>query len=323
MGNLASANTYKAIITYFACTVPHLLEVTLDKLIYIADLYHYSNQGELLTDIRFFSLSFGPHAPIIRSIISELVENDVIYLMDSRTSTDPVYSNPCKIIKANDHNKNKLPIACQNTLTEVEEDWGNKRFEDILDYTTRTLPFLSTGYRMQIDWKMIPPFGGLTRTLSLDQRVKMHKLVDQSMDWPVDFNNYHHEYCPVSINEIVEIYLSLSGNHPEKIPSKSSLGFNIQAVVSALKPPDGKYENKPEKHLTAIDAAARVTSSLLNAVSFKNYSGRVALMTGLLLLKRSGYSFDGDVIDESWPKENDFASVREWLENVSNKVKSE
>ncbi|MFH1951770.1 MAG: type II toxin-antitoxin system antitoxin SocA domain-containing protein, partial [Pseudomonadota bacterium] len=126
----------KHIITHFACAVPHLLEVKLDKLIYIAHLYHYSNHGELLTDIRFFSLSFGPHAPIIRSIISELVESDVIYLMDSRTSTDPIYSNPCKIIKANDHNKNKLPVSWQNTLTKVEEDWGSKSFEDILDYTT-------------------------------------------------------------------------------------------------------------------------------------------------------------------------------------------
>ena len=118
----------KHIITHFACTVQHLLEVKLDKLIYIANLYHYSNHGELLTDIRFFSLSFGPHAPIIRSILNELTEGDVIYLMDSRTSTDPVYSNPCKIIKANDHQKNKLPGSMAKYVDKSRRRLGKQEF---------------------------------------------------------------------------------------------------------------------------------------------------------------------------------------------------
>lgn len=307
----------KHIITHFACTVQHLLEVKLDKLIYIAHLYHYSNHGECLTDIRFFSLGFGPHAPIIRSILNELTEDDVIYLMDSRTSTDPVYSNPCKIIKANDHNKSKLPISWQHTLTEVEEDWGSKSFEDILDYTTRTIPFLSTGYRMQIDWKTIPLFGDLTRISSLDQRVRIHEFIDQPVKRSVHLNSYDNESCPVSVNEIAEIYLAIRGNDPEKIPSKSSLGFDIEAVISALRTLDGKHENGAENHLAAIDEAARFTGLLLNSVSFKNYSGRVALMTGLLFLKKSGYSFDGDILEESWPEGNDFESVREWFKIVS------
>ena len=313
----------KHIITHFACTVPHLLEVKLDKLIYIAHLYHYSNHGELLTDIRFFSLSFGPHAPIIRLRISELVESGVIYLMDSRTSTDPIYSNPCKIIKANDHEKNKLPVPWQDTLTRVEEDWGSKRFEDILDYTTRTIPFLSTGYRMQIDWKTIPLFGDLTRILSLDQRSRIHEFIDQPVERPVHLNSYDNESCPVSVNEIAEIYLAIRGNDPEKIPSKSSPGFDIESVVSALRMVGAKHENGAEKHLAAIDEAARLAGFLLNSMSFKNYSGRVALMTGLLFLKRSGYSFDGDTLEDSWPEGNDFESVREWFGKVSIKADAE
>ncbi len=306
----------KHIITHFACTVQKLLEVKLDKLIYIANLYHYSNHGELLTDIRFFSLSFGPHAPIIRSILNELIEGDVIYLMDSRTSTDPVYSNPCKIIKANDHHKNKLPVPWQNTLTRVEEDWGSKSFEDILDYTTRTIPFLSTGYRMQIDWKTIPLFGDLTRILSLDQRSRIHEFIDQPAEWPVHLNSYDAESYPVSVNEIAEIYLALQENLPEKIPSKDTLGFDAQEVVSAVRTLIGK-------HLTAIDKTAHLASFLINSMSFKSYSGRVAIMTGILLLKRSGYSIDGDILEESWPKGNDFDSVREWFVKVSFKAEDE
>jgi len=250
-------------------------------------------------------------------MISELVESDAIYLMDSRTSTDPVYSNPCKIIKANDHNKNKLPIPWQDTLTEVEEDWGNRSFEDILDYTARTIPFLSTPYRMQIDWKMIPPFHGLKRTLSLAQRLQIHKFVDQPMERPVHLDGYGNESYPVFVNEIAEIYLAIRGNLPEEIPSKDTLGFDAQAIVSAIRSLTGKHENGMEEHLTAIDKAARLTSFLLNSMSFKNYSGRVALKTGILFLERSGYSFDGDIIEESWPEGNDYESVREWFSKVS------
>jgi hypothetical protein len=39
-------DSLKDFITYFAGTVEYLPEVKLDKLIYIAQLYHYSNYGE-------------------------------------------------------------------------------------------------------------------------------------------------------------------------------------------------------------------------------------------------------------------------------------
>ena len=46
----------------------------------------------------------------------------------------------------------------------------------------------------------------------------------------------------------------------------------------------------------------------------------MALKTGMLFLKRSGYSFDGDILEESWPQENDYKSLREWFSRVSVKV---
>ena len=49
------------LIDYFASTVPHLQDVKLNKLIYIAHLYHYAEHGKLLTNTRFFSLSYGGH----------------------------------------------------------------------------------------------------------------------------------------------------------------------------------------------------------------------------------------------------------------------
>lgn len=310
------------IITHFASTIPHLLEVKLDKLIYIAHLYHYSNYGELLTHIRFFSLSFGPHAPILRLIINELVKSGAIYLIDSRTSTDSIYSNPCKIIKAN-NKKYNLSIAYQNTLMDVEKDWGGKSFNDILDYTTRTIPYLSTDYRTQIDWKRIPLFRDLRSILSLNQRIQIHKFVNQTVNGPMYFNSHEKGSWPVSINEIAEINLAIRGNNPEEIPSKGSLGFDIVAVVSALRKVGKKYYNGIAKYLTAIEGAACLAILIMESMSFKIYSGRVALISGLLCMKKSGYSFNGDILEYSWPEGEDLQSIKKWFENVSFKIEAE
>ena len=131
------------------------------------------------------------------------------------------------------------------------------------------------------------------------------------------------------------------------------LGFKVdelQASITALTKEKAKYQttiNQIEKlkkdqalletklntisqlkkgsqlSVRVMDELASLTPSSrlwLNSMSFKNYSGRVGLMTGLLFLKRSGYSFDGDIIEESWPKGNDFESVREWFGKVSIKA---
>lgn len=309
----------KHLITYLACTVPHLLEVKLQKLIYIAQLYHYSNYGELLTGTRFFSLTHGPHAPTIRFAVKEQLESNAIYLEESRTSSDPIFSNVCMIIKSREAKNKSLSTPCLNSVREVLEDWGDKSFEDILDYTTRTIPFLATTYREHIDLNMIKPLRGLKTALSLPERVRIHKFI-QAPEEAVGQDIACSESCPVSINEVAEIYLALCGDLPEKIPSREHFGFNAQAVIEAFGTVDDRNGERTEKYPTDIDKAAQLTDSLLDSVCFKHYSGRVALKTGMLFLKRSGYSFNGDVLEESWPQGNDYKRIREWFRRVSVKV---
>jgi uncharacterized phage-associated protein len=311
----------KHLITYFACTVPHLLEVKLQKLIYIAQLYHYANYGELLTRTRFFSLTYGPHAPTIRFAIKEQLESNAIYLEESRTSADPIYSNVCMIIRSRESKDNKLSIPCLNTMREVVEDWGDKGFEDILDYTTRTIPFLSTTYREHIDLTMIKPLRGLKRALPLPKRVQIHKFMEAPEE-VVGEDFAYSDSCPVSMNEVAEIYLALCGDLPERIPSREHFGFNAPAMLEAFQTVEDKNEGRKEKYPTDIVRAARLTDFLLDSICFKQYSGRVALKTGMLFLKRSGYSFDGDVLEESWPRGNDYKSLGEWFSRVSVKEES-
>ena len=309
-------DTLRDIVTYFGCTIPHLPEVKLDKLIYIAHLYHYSNYGELLTGTRFFSLSYGPHAPAIRFTVGEQLERDAIYLERSRTSTDPTYSNPVMIIRSCASKVSKLPPSCLNTLREVVEDWGEKNFTDILHYTTRTIPFLSTSFREQIDLTAIDRFQGLKHALSLPQRVRIHRFVEAN-DARVDQDMSYSESCQASINEVAEIYLALRGDLPEEIPSREYLGFDAQAVLEAFVSVSDRNKERTDKQSSHINNAAQVTYSLINSMSFKHYSARVALNTGILLLKRSGYAFGRDTLEENWPPGTDYKTLREWFKSVS------
>ena len=312
----------KDFIIYFAGTVDHLPEVKLDKLIYIAQLYHYSDCGELLTKTRFFSLSYGPHAPLIRTTLKEQIENKSMYLKESRTSPDPVYSNPCLIIKSHAPKDRNLSYVCLNTLRKVLEDWGDEPYEHILDYTTRTIPYLSTFYREPIDWNSIQPYRDLKYALSFLQRCQIHTFVKEPEKAICEYSR-HNEWRVVSINEVVEIYLALCGDQPDKIPSHENLGFNLKKVLYALEKMRNKNQVGTEKYPTEIGKAVQLTDALLNSMSFRSYSSRVALETGMLFLKKLGYSFEGDVLEDHWPDRDSPEILREWFSRMFVKVDTE
>ena len=309
----------KNLITYFACTVAHLQEVKLDKLIYIAQLYHYSNYGKILTASRFFSMSYGPHAPMIRSVVKKQIENNILYLEESRTSSDAVYSNPCLIIKSWQDKNKSLPAACLNTLQEVVLEWADEPYETILDYTTRTIPYLATCYREPIDLTTIEPFRDLRRALTLPQRIQIHRFVEKP-DRAMCEDISGGKFFPVSLNEVTEIYLALCGNFPDKIPSRTYLGFNLQAIQQAFNKINGVKSDRTARHPSEFEIAAQLTGALMDSMSFKSYSGRVALKAGMLFLKKLGYSFGGDVLEDHWPKSYSTGALRDWFNRVSVKV---
>jgi hypothetical protein len=307
------------VISYFACTIPHLQEVKLDKLIYIAQLYHYSKYGELLTENRFFSMSFGPHAPTVRSTVTEQLEKRVLFWEESRTSSDPVYSNPCLIIKSWGNNDMGMVTSCLNTLREVVKDWADMPYETILDYTARTIPYLSTNYRESIDFTAIQPFRDLRLVLPLPQRSKIHKFVEEPNNAVVEEITVD-ETVPLTINEVAEIYLALRGNLPDKIPSQIYLGFNLNAVLLAVSKMNDYHNNGANREPTEFDKAARLAILLLDSMSFRNYSGRVALIAGMFFLKKLGYAFGGNILEDHWPESNALGALRDWFNRVSVKV---
>jgi hypothetical protein len=223
------------------------------------------------------------------------------------------------IIKAREHNENNLSTLSLKTLELVKEDWGNKYYEDILDYTTRTIPYLSTRYREPIVWNLIRPYGDLKYALSFSERVQIHKFVEEYENTTFKLHTYGN-LCPVSINEVAEIYLALCGELPDKAPSQSAIGFNLQTVLSAFDKLRDKNKNGIMKSFTEIDSAVLLTDLLLNSLSFRSYSIRVALITGLLFLTKLGYSFIGDVLEDNWPDGNSHEILKEWFNKVSIKV---
>jgi hypothetical protein len=310
----------KNLIVYLGCIVPHLQEVKLNKLIYVAHLYHYSNYGLLLTKTPFLNFSHGPHAPAIRSVINEQLESNAMRLEISRSETEPPYSNPCIIIKSCVRKDGRLSNQCWNTMKEVVEDWGDKTFKEILDYATRTIPFISTGYREPIDLTSIQPSQSLKCALTLPERVRLHKFIKTPEEAVGKAGGCNSQACSVSVNEAAEIYLALCGDLPEKIPSKEHLGFNAQAVLDAFGNACDKNEDGTENHLTDTDGAAQLAHSLINPAGFRYHNNSVALRIGMLLLKRRGYSFDRNFVEENSPAVHDYESLRDWFGRASSRL---
>jgi hypothetical protein len=316
--NIKENDALDDLITFFAGTVVHLPEVKLDKLIYVAHLYYYATFGELLTKTRFFSLSYGPHAPTIRSALRRLFESKSIFFEESRTSSDPVYSNPCLIIKAGGPKHKGLSSSCLDALRDVLEDWGDKPYKLILDFTSRTIPYLSTSYRDPIDWTLSRPYHELKHVLPYPQRLCIHKFVEKH-ETQGQRSDARCQGDPLSVHEVAEIYLALCGERPDKIPSQDYFGFDLQSVQHALDKGTGKSE-RGSRELDEIEMASQITDSLLTSLSFGSLSARVALTTGMLFLKKKGYCFDGDVLEAHWPHGNSYEIIKEWFGRVSVKV---
>jgi hypothetical protein len=308
------------VIAFFSGTVEHLPEVKLDKLIYIAHLYHYASFGDVLTKTRFFSLSFGPHAPGVRSAVKRLVENKSVFLKASRTSSDPIYSNPCLIIRAGGPaKKGDFSAPPSPVLQEVLADWGEKAYEAILEYVARTVSFLSTPYREPIDWTLSPPHRGLIHTLSYHQRVFIHRFVEKP-ETPVDQPDALCREAPLSVPEVAEIYLAACGEPPDRIPSREALGFDLPSVFRVIDKEGGAHQSRPSNDADDMEGAARIAAALLTALSFRTFSARVALKTGMFFLRKKGYCFDGDVLGEHWPKGNSYEVLKEWFGRLSLRV---
>jgi hypothetical protein len=299
-----------SLITYFAGTVAHLPEVKLGKLIYIAQLYHYSDHGESMTEARFFSLGYGPHAPILRSAVRMQLEKNTVCLAEARTSSDPVYSNPCYIIKLCRPCDESISCHGLSTLRAVTEDWADKPYEQILDYTVRTMPYLSTGYRELIDWTSIRPNRDLKAALSAPQRARIHRFIERPEEtaWR-DLG----EGPLVTINEVAEIYLALCGVHPDKVPPQEYLGFDLEAARHAIDFLRDGRRSGVEKARSETEKAARMADHIFNSMSFRSYSARVALTTAMLFLRRSGFSFCADALEDHWPEGNTYKAFMEWF----------
>ena len=310
----------KNLIVYLGCAVPHLQEVKLNKLSYVAHLYHYSNYGLLLTKTPFLNFSHGPHAPAIRSVINEQLESNSMRLEICRSETEPPYSNPCIIIRSCVRKDERLSNQCLNTMKEVVEDWGDKTFRQVLDYTTRTIPFISTPYKDAIELISIQPSQSLKCALTLPERVRLHKFIKTPEEAVGKADGCNSQACLVSVNEAAEIYLALCGDLPEKIPSKEHLGFNARAVLDAFGNACDKNEDGTQNHLTDTDRAAQLAHSLLNSAGFRRHNNTVALRIGMLLLKRRGYSFDRSFVEENPPAAHDYESLRDWFGRAGSRL---
>ena len=124
----------------------------------------------------------------------------------------------------------------------------------------------------------------------------------------------------LSASEIAEIYLALCGDPPDKIPYKDHLGFNSRAVVKAISSAKNNTPDPAEKSVTNIDRAASLAHTIIDSMSFKTFSGRVALISGILFLSKNGYRFNENVMEESWPQSYFYPVLRDWFQTINNPI---
>ncbi|HAY38602.1 MAG TPA: hypothetical protein DCY53_04220, partial [Desulfobacteraceae bacterium] len=180
-------------------------------------------------------------------------------------------------------------------------------------------PYLATTYREQINFRSIDPSPALRQVLPLTQRVRLHRFVKSPEE--VQNESFHFgDSGKVSVGEITEIYLALCGDLPDKIPDKDHLGFNAGAVINAVHSTENPSPELEKEQLTPIDRAAQMAYALIDSMSFKTYSGRVALKGGMLFLMKNGYQFNGDMLEKSWPQSYFFTTLRDWFRSINTPV---
>lgn len=172
------------VIAYLAFKVRNLSKAKLNKLIFLADLYHYSKHGRRITKVPFLHYKHGPWSIVIEQ---EAMENDgeQILLEEIESST----RGEILIIRPNPRKPQfKLSAIHMETLKEVIRDWGDKPYAEIVEYVKRTTLFTSTCFKSQIEFKSMKPSLESRRVLTAAEEKELttflnknKKLIDASL----------------------------------------------------------------------------------------------------------------------------------------------
>lgn len=172
------------LIVYLAFKVPSLSEAKLNKLIFLADFYHYTKHGKRITNVPFLHYNYGPWSSVVARAA---MENDGNQIRLENVTTPK--KGEILLIKANvDKTQVNLSKEYLDTLKEVIKDWGEKSLPEIVDYVKRTTLFTSTPFGAVIDFEAITPSKESREILSaseeksLDSFIRRHKkLVNASL----------------------------------------------------------------------------------------------------------------------------------------------
>lgn len=166
------------VIVYLAFKVPGLSEAKLNKLIFLADLYHYAKSGKRLTKVPFKHFHHGPWSP---EIAEEAFSGDGEYLRVETVLTKR-YGHVQVIKPKVDLAEVDLTDEEMATLAEVVREWGKKDLPEIIKHSKRTLVFMGTPYKNIIRFESFPPDPSLRDVLSIKQERAIHRFVEKHKD---------------------------------------------------------------------------------------------------------------------------------------------
>jgi len=150
------------VIVYFAFEIPNLSEAKLNKIIFLADLYHYANRGHRITSVPFRNYLHGPWSSIIAQTAQESDGRDIrIEIVHSQRKGDMMIIRPNVPQTTID-----LPKEAIHTVKEVAHQWGQLSLTEVIEFAKRTPLFVSTPFGEVIDFERVPPSPDLLKTCS-------------------------------------------------------------------------------------------------------------------------------------------------------------
>lgn len=141
------------VMVYLAFNVPNLSKTKLNKLVLLADFYHYTKYGRRITHVPFIHYNYGPWSIVIEQKAMEH-DGDQIKIETIEGST----KGDITLIKPNvPETQVRLSRQHRETLDRVINDWGYKPLDEIAAYIKRTTLFTSTPFNSKIKFRNVKP----------------------------------------------------------------------------------------------------------------------------------------------------------------------
>lgn len=152
----AISDPLRGAILYFCSKAWSISRTKLMKLVYLADVHHYSVHRETLTGASYVHWDHGPLSWDVTKARDTLEAKGLVKEIEARTLSGHMAFVP-KVVVRDIDSKINLDENRLKTLAFVLQEWGRESTKRIVDYAKETLPFVGTEFGKELDFSRCDP----------------------------------------------------------------------------------------------------------------------------------------------------------------------